>query len=187
MMVTKGNTEDNLYFEWLYGQVAAVSNKNPERSYWRLMRKLYEIPFKAFVGNDDNREEDGKDLRDEFIMDCDIQDIKPLWLQLDCSMLEMLIGLSRRASFESLGEPIEWFWKMLENIGLSKFTDHVFNDAVAEEVDRVIDRVVNRTYGRNGDGGLFPLYNAKKDQRRVELWTQLSSYILEGNYLEHGL
>ena len=184
--MVSNNTTDNLYFEWLYGQVAAVSNKNPRRSHWELAKALYEKAFTWTVDNDGDREEDGKDLRDEFLSEWNIEDIEPLWLHLDCSMFEMFVALSRRASFESQGEPIEWFWKFMENLGLSDYTDHAFNDAIAEEVDRVLERVINRQYERNGEGGIFPLRHARKDQRKCDIWYQLSAYILEGNYVEHG-
>ena len=43
---------------------------------------------------------------------------------------------------------------------------------------------VERRYKRSGEGGLFPLKNAAKDQRKVEIWYQLSSYLLE-NYVDN--
>ena len=38
-----------------------------------------------------------------------------------------------------------------------------------------------REYSDNGHGGLFPLKNPKKDQRKVEIWYQMTEYINE-NY-----
>lgn len=185
-MSEQEGTLDDLYFEWLYKQVAASGNRNPRRSYWNLMRHLYTMPFIWEIRNDENRAEDGKELRHEFIDECDIQDIEINWLQLECSVLEMLIGLSRRASFESQGEPLEWFWRMLENLKLRDYTDSVWNDMTQEDVEDTMFRVMNRTYEANGDGGLFPLENAQEDQRGKELWLQLSAYILEGGYVDHG-
>lgn len=183
-MTSKEGTTDDLYFEWLYGLVASVRNRNPERSYWRLLRQLYTKQFVWHVANDDNREEDGKELRDEFIFDQDIEDIEPFWLDLGCSFLEMLIALSRRAAFEAGGEPVEWFWKLMNNLGLRECTDAVYNKNIAKGVDEALDRVINRTYERNGAGGLFPLHGACDDQRRVELWYQLSAYIIDGNSVD---
>ncbi|UQS94734.1 hypothetical protein SEA_ZEINA_60 [Arthrobacter phage Zeina] len=177
---------DHLYFEWLYKQVASIRNQNPRRSYWNLMKYLYDMPFVWELRNDEHRAEDGKKLRHEFIEKCDIQDVEVNWLQLECSVLEMLIGLARRASFESQGEPLEWFWQMLENLGLRDYSDAVWNDMVAEDVEDTMFRVMNRTYEANGDGGLFPLENATDDQRAAELWKQMSCYIIEGGYLDHG-
>jgi hypothetical protein len=177
---------DHLYFEWLYKQVASIRNRNPRRSYWNMMKHLYDMPFIWIIQHDENRAEDGKCLRDEFIDECDIQDVEVNWLQLECSVLEMLIGLSRRASFASQGEPLEWFWHMLENLGIRQYTDAVWNEMTEEDVTDIMFRVMNRTYERNGDGGLFPLQHAQDDQRRKELWYQLSAYIIEGGYVDHG-
>lgn len=182
-MIENG-TIDDLYFEWLYSQVASVRNRNPERSYWELCRQLYVKPFIWYIPNDDNREEDGKCLREEFVELKDIQDVEPLWMSLECSMLEMFIGLARLASFESSLEPAEWFWKFLENLGLTKYTDATYTEDDIPEIDMILERVINRTYKRNGDGGVFPLNKPKRDQRKVELWYQLSAYLLEGGYID---
>lgn len=184
--MTENGTLDDLYFEWLYKKIGSVRNRNPARSHWNLAKQLYRKQFAWFVPNDDNRECEGKDLRHEFIDEQDIEDVEIFWLQLDCSMLEMLIALARRAAYESYGDAREWFWKFMENLGLNQYTDEFYNDEAALDIEVALDRVINRTYERNGDGGLFPLKNAKKDQRKVELWYQLATYLLEGGYVDHG-
>ena len=178
---------DELYLEWLYkNYIGAVSNPNPERGFWKLAKQLYCMKFTWVLQDDQNRAEDGKALRDQFINDCDIQDIEIGWLQLDCSVLEMLIGLACRASFSSWGEPGDWLWKFLRNLGLGDYNDRIFNSTIGEEVDAVLSRLLDRTYGRNGDGGLFPCNDARQDQAQFPLWVQLQNYLLEGDYLEHG-
>lgn len=172
-------TLDDLYFEWLYGLVGAVRNRNPERSYWSFTRQLYMKEFLWFVPNDDNRAEDGKELRYEFLATKKIEEFNPEWMTLGCSMLEMLIALSHRASFESDREPGEWFWIFVHNAGLEGFNDKRYNALAAKEIDDKLDRIINRTYARNGKGGLFPLQHTRKDQRKVELWYQLAEYLLE--------
>lgn len=171
---------DELYSIWLTSQVSNVRLKNPSRTYWSVMRQLHTKPFVWFVPNDDNREHDGLYLRDEFsAFHTEIQ-IDRYWYDLECSMLEMLIGLSRRLSFESDGEPREWFWCMLENIGLTTWcADKHYNREIAERIDETLERVIWRTYSPNGCGGLFPLQRADRDQRQVELWYQLNAYLME--------
>lgn len=93
-------------------------------------------------------------------------------------MLEMLIGLSRRLSFEAEGEPREWFWELIENIGLTHTNDQIYDEKIAEEIDEALDRVIWRKYLPNGRGGLFPLDHADRDQRTVEIWYQLNSYLM---------
>lgn len=171
---------DELYFEWLYSQVGDPRIKNPNRTYWKLLLQLYKKEFIWFVPNDDNRIEDGRDLRFEFVDAVGLQDVDPDWVRLGCSMLELLIGLSRRLAFEAEGEPRDWFWDLIANIGLINFTDSWMKQRESEErVDMVLDRVIYRTYDYDGHGGLFPLQHTNNDQRKVELWYQLSEYVLE--------
>lgn len=185
--MSEGRLLDDLYLEWLYkNYVGAATNPNPERGYWKLALKLYKTRFTVRLRDDHNRGEDGKALRDEFIRTEDIQDIEIGWLQEDCTVLEMLIGLACRASFASWGEPGDWFWKFLRNLGLSDYNDRIYNSYIEGEVDAIISRLLDRTYGRNGEGGLFPCDDARYDQAQTPLWAQLQNYLLEGDYLEHG-
>jgi len=168
---------DERYLKWLYRQVLSVKDKP---SYWDLFRQLYMTEFVWFVPNDDNRVEDGRDLRYEFMDQERINFQDREWEGLGCSMLEMLIGLSRRLSFEIDGEPRDWFWHLLKVLGLTIFDDDMFTRQKCEEqISEILDRVIWRTYDYNGRGGLFPLRHAEQDQRSVEIWYQLSAYIME--------
>jgi hypothetical protein len=170
---------DDQYFTWLYSQVASVKQKHPHKSYWILLRQLYTKEFVWFVPNDDNRAEDGRDLRYEFFDAEGIAEVDRdhAWADLGCSMLEVLLGLSRRLSFEAEGRVDDWFWHLLENIGLDKFTDSSGYDP--GEVDEILERIIWRNYRPDGVGGLFPLKEPEDDQRKVELWYQLSAYVIE--------
>lgn len=139
---------------------------------------MFRKEFVWFVPNDDNRAEDGRYLRCEFIEDQGLEeaDVDPDWLGMGCSFLEMLVGLSRRLSFLGDGEARDWFWHLVNNLGLRYNDRRRFPDEVVEEV---LDNVIWRTYEPNGDGGLFPLRRPDRDQRDVELWYQLNAYLLE--------
>lgn len=168
---------DELYFRWLCSQVTNVKLKNPARTYWSLLRQLHSKEFVWIIPNDDNRLEDGRDLRDEFIYEQELKDVDPEWNNLGCSMLELMIGLARRLNFEDDAPVDEWFWQMMDNLELRGFTDK--SKYTEQDVDEILDDVIWRTYSRNGRGGLFPLKHAHEDQREVELWYQLSAYLLE--------
>lgn len=172
---------DELYFDWLYSQVCSVKVKSPSRTYRNLLHILYTKEFVWLVPNDDNRAEDGKDLRDEFLRveHVKVANYDRLWMELGCSMLELLIAVSRRLEFETDIPAKEWFWEILENLNLHKLNDQ--KTISRHNVEDILDRVIWRTYERDGSGGLFPLVNAEKDQRKVEIWYQLSAYILERN------
>lgn len=187
MVTDTGTTLDNLYIEWLYrNYMGAVSNPNPAKSHWELAKQLYETPFTWLIADDANRAERGKELRQDFIRECDIEDVEINWLQIDCSVLEMLISLSCRASFETWGAPGDWFWKFLENLELNGYNDRVYSTAIMEEVDAVVRRWLDREYEKDGVGGLFPRKHATQDQRHVNIWYQLQGYLLEGDYINHG-
>lgn len=170
---------DERYFEWLVSQVSSVKQKNPARTHWNLFRILFKKEFVWIIPNDDNRCADGKDIRYDFLRSqgIDPDDVDRHWLDEGCSFLELLIGLSRRLAFEMSSEPIEWFWELLENIDLAKYNDTVHISK--REIEDTLDRVIYRTYRRNGHGGLFPLRRPNGDQTDVELWYQLNAYILE--------
>jgi hypothetical protein len=186
MMAKRGKPIDEEYIEWLYGFVASVRNRNPARSYWQLFRKLYRTRFEWYVHNDDNRAEDGIELRHHFIDQSDHDEVPHQWMTEECTMLEMLIALSRRAAFESTGALGDWFWRMLDNLGIRGATDEIWSGIVERTVEDALERVNRRTYEPDGVGGLFPLRNARTDQRQLELWAQLSSYILEERFVDLG-
>ncbi len=173
---------DELYLMWLYRHIGSVRIKNPSRTYWCLARQLYKKEFVYFVPNDENRAEDGRDLRDEFLLDEDIDpdEVSQEWMEYGCSMLEMLIGLSRHLAFITDSEVRDWFWRLIDNLDIS-CPDDSYDDEIREIIDEVLDRVNERKYARSGQGGIFPLRTATQDQRRVELWYQLNSYLLEEN------
>ena len=170
-------TLDDRYLAWLYLQVGGRSVKDPTRTHWTLLRQLYSTEFVWFIPNDDNRAEDGRALREEFMAQKVVLDADPEWLNLGCSFLEMLIGLSRRLSFEADGSSRGWFWHLIKTLGLMACTDA--NPCRAEYVSLVVDTVIWRTYEPNGQGGLFPLKHTDHDQRMVEIWYQLSEYLLQ--------
>jgi len=167
---------DELYLEWLYSQVGDTGLSDPSKTYWGLLRQMYTKEFVWFVPNDDNRVEDGKYLRRDFVDDLRLINVDTGWLDLGCSMLELLVGLARRLSFEAGGEPRDWFWHLVDNLEIMFDDRHSFPMI---EVDEALDRVIWRTYDWDGKYGLFPLENPQEDQRKVELWYQLSAYVLE--------
>lgn len=172
---------DEQYLNWLYSQVASVKLRNRSRTHWSLARQLYKKEFVWLIPNDDNRVEDGRDLRYIFLSESGIDesDVSLEWLSLGCSMFEMLIGLARRLSFEADGEPRVWFWHLIEILELEQYTDRNYDEAAEREINDALDRVIWRTYSPDGRGGLFPLHSPTQDQREVELWYQLSSYLVE--------
>ena len=170
---------DEAYFVWLYSQVGSVKNRNLTKTYWKLLRILFQKEFTwSYIERDENRAQDGIDLRYRFRDETghDIQD--SAWMEQGCSMLELMIALSHKLAFEGEGEMRDWFWMLIDNLGLTECTDaHPPDPNIIEEI---LDKVIARDYAPNGAGGLFPLNdNNYTDQRDVELWYQAQAYLLE--------
>lgn len=172
------DTLEEQYFRWLYHQIDDSESENPAETYWKLARQLHEKEFVWIIPHDDNRIEDGRELRYTFAYETE-QRLTPEWHSFPVSVLEVLIGLSHRLSFQLDETPQYWFWKLIWNLDLSRCTDKRYPPAVRRGVDEILDRVIWRTYEYSGEGGLFPLDDPHEDQRRVELWDQMSAYVIE--------
>lgn len=167
----------DIYYEWLMSQVMYKDMKRAGRDYSLLLECLHKAQFVPLLDKDRNRLDDGKYLR--FIFGTE----SAYWDEIKggCTFLEMLIGISIRINddifeIDDSASPARWFWMMMENCGLDKYTNDAWNEV--EVVDKIGD-IINRCYEFDGNGGLFPLKNPKEDQRNVEIWYQMQSYILE--------
>ena len=146
---------------------------------------MQDMAFKVLVPRDDNRWNDGLDLRDEFLDH--IQDRaldREAERDHDVSLLEMLVGLAARARLLTGMDESEWFSIFLKNLGVDQFSDRTFNTITRTKARRALRQFNDRTYKANGKGGLFPLTMPLTDQRDVELWYQLGAYIRE-HYLDN--
>lgn len=169
---------DEHYLKWLYSQVADVGIEEQELTFWDLLHVLHTTEFISLVSFDENRIEDAKGLRREFVESENLSGVDPDWITIGCSLLELMVGVSRRLAFEGDGSPAYWFWfHLLTNLGIDQYNDRDGIDGA--HLSEVLDRVIYRNYEPNGRGGFFPLQNAAKDQRGVELWYQLNAYLNE--------
>jgi hypothetical protein len=168
---------DLRYLEWIHSEVEPNWLRSPKKTYTRLLETLYGIEFVWSVPNDGNRLEDGRALRGEFL---DIFSIAPdrSWLSRPCSMLEMLVALSRRIAFETGIENHDWFWTLLDNMDIT-FPDNGWKFRTFYTVQDRVKDVIYREYHPNGKGGLFPLRYPAEDQRNVEIWYQMNAYVIE--------
>lgn len=170
---------DRRYLTWLCNQVAEVKRRPKARTHLNLMHQLHTTIFVAFVPHDENRIADARQLRYEYLAEHEEEQGDPDWMRAPCSMLELLIVLSRLLAFEMDDRADVWFWHLIEVLELEGFNDRVYDEHAQEQIEEVLDRVIWRTYDPDGYGGLFPLRNPVEDQRDVELWYQLSAYLIE--------
>lgn len=170
------------YFEWLYCLVCD-RRFNREISYKRLFTQLHNTRFIFLIRRDQNRAEDGIDLRRRFALIQGYEDSYERIIDcLDgpCSVLEMMVALAIRCEETIMDDPLygdrtgQWFWGMINNLGLGSMIDARFEE---EYVRDVIKRFLNRDYEPDGTGGLFTIKRCEYDLRTVEIWCQLCWYL----------
>lgn len=178
----------NQYFEWMY-RLVLNERYSKHRSYRNLMRYLNDVDFRFSMPMDDNRSEDGINLRYRFGYEESYSNptIANLLDDHPCSVLEMMIALSMRCEEQIMDNPDigdrlgEWFWDMLTNLGLTKMDDEHFDYAICRST---VNRLLDRDYEPNGKGGLFTLRRTRRDLRSVEIWYQALWFLDE--ILEKG-
>lgn len=172
----------NEYFEWL---TKLVCGRRFGRgvSYRKLLSRLYVTDFTYSIPRDVNRAEDGYNLRRRFILvNCYEEWYDSIMEALDgpCNVLEMMIALAIRCEETimddaSIGDRTsQWFWEMINNLGLGGMTDDCIDTGV---VDAVVYKFLNRDYEPDGRGSLFRIRRCEVDLRTVEIWQQLLWYL----------
>jgi hypothetical protein len=142
--------------------------------------QLHDIEFTWFIPRDDNRADDGIQLRRRYALVMDDMSLQR-YLKGPCSVLEMMVALAVRCE-ECIMDDAQigdrtghWFWSMIRSLGLSSMNDSSFDSDFVEDV---IARFLNREYQPNGEGGLFTIKNCEHDMRTAEIWYQLSWYLV---------
>jgi hypothetical protein len=167
MMTTIDGSLFEVYLGWLEPQVGVDQQS---RSYSDLIQLLGTKEFLWLIPHDDNRIVDGLEVRQEFYEETGlIGELGP------CSVLEVLVALSRRLAFVADGSESGWAWQLICNLELDKYKNPI-GPRQAISVDTTLEILVWRTYSEDGQGGFFPLAWPEQDQRDVELWYQMSFY-----------
>ena len=168
------------YFEWLCDLVDC------REEYKNLLWELHGIKFIYSINHDSNRVIDGMALRDQFAYEYQIVDYREL--NKSCSVLEMMIGLSRRCEDEimdvmdGVNRTYIWFWDMIKNAGLYEYDNDHFD---AQMIDYIVQNILNRRYRYDGIGGFFPMKNPPEDLRDTQIWYQMMFWLQE-KYPEIG-
>lgn len=169
---------DVAYYDWLLEQINYYCGDDENID--RALELMFVTPFRWSIDNDENRAEDGLQLRSIFMYD-EGWHTDPFYNE-DCSVLEMLIALAARIENDIMwdGEndrTSKWFWDMFNNLG--------FNKVDSDEYYIVLDTFLDRKYENNGIGVLFPLKRNNTKQHRnlkkIEIWEQAQAYLME-NY-----
>lgn len=169
------------YFEWLLDLVCG-KRYSKQISFRKLITRLHSIEFLYIIPRDQNRAEDGMDLRYRYALQCDRYNYEPILdcLTGPCSVLEMMVALAIQCEESIMDDPSigdrtsQWFWGMIANLGLGGMYDERFD---RQYVDETIERFLNRDYEPDGTGGLFKIRHCDVDLRDVEIWYQLCWYL----------
>jgi hypothetical protein len=179
------------YFDWMRRLV--YDKKYSRRLSWRkLLRFLHVREFIHILDMDKNRADDGIDLRYRFAYENGYEQVN-VETSIDdrpCSVLEMMIALAIRCEEHIMDDPTignrtgQWFWGMIQNLGLSSMDDAHFDASVVREI---ITKLLKREYGADGKGGLFTVGQRRSDLRMVEIWYQAMWFLDEyGKRLQGG-
>lgn len=167
----------NEYFDWLFNVVCG-RRYSRQISFKKLLMHLHNTEFTYSIPRDENRAEDGIDLRYRFSTFKGYDAFE--YLDEPCSVLEMMIALSIRCEENIMDDPNkgdrtgQWFWGMITNLGLGAMTDDRYD---REFIDDILTRFLNREYDPDGKGGLFRIRNCDRDMRKAEIWFQLCWYL----------
>ena len=166
------------YFEWMYNLMCG-DRFAKSITYRQLFETLHETEFVYFVPHDENRAEDGIALRYRFCFFHNCENLQH-YLNGPCTVLEMMVALAIRCEERIMSDPergdrtSQWFWEMINSLGLGAMTDYNFNE---QFVNRTISKFLNREYAPNGKGGLFTIRRWDRDARTAEIWHQLMAYL----------
>lgn len=152
-------------------------------SYKKLLSCLHMITFRCEMRSDENRAEDGVDLRWRFAVDTGRENQND-WirdcLEGPCSVLEMMVALAIRIEETIMDNPAlgdrtgQWFWGMITTMGLGAMNDNNFDKKSA---GNIVNTFLDRQYKSDGDGGLFRIRGVDVDLTKVDIWTQLCWYL----------
>lgn len=172
----------NQYFEWMAALI--YDKRHMRRASWnKLFRTLFRTEFTCVLDLDENRAQDGLDLRYRFAYETGYsEDAVKHSMNSPCSMLEMMVALARRCEESIMDDPCyddrtgKWFFEMIESLGLGSMSDDAFD---REYVKTVISRFLRRAYSSDGRGGLFTVHTPEIDMRSTEIWYQMMRYLNE--------
>ena len=174
------------YIEWLVKDKLGLTDKEWKK-YNFLCNSLAKIEFIAVHPLDENRAEDGLELRSQFSDETGLYLDGSSGLTVRCSMLELIAGLAIKVENRimrniSIGDRTsKWFFVMIDNMDFSKMTNNDWKYDYEDYIRKVCSSIINRDYGSNGVGGLFPLKNDSKNWTNEEIWVQCMAFLRE-NY-----
>lgn len=175
------NKIETLYFDWLLDHIC---DEHDNYMYENLLWHLFYRDFKWIRPLDANCAVYGCRLREDFLENYHgarriISQNVP-FLGRDCSILELLVSLAIRMEDVVMSNDVfgdrtgYWFWLMIDNLGLGNMDNSSYD---SQFVDKILDKFIERTYKKNGKGGLFVINDKNIDMRNCDIWQQSMGFL----------
>lgn len=145
-----------------------------ERSYTKVLKKLDDIVYRSntvpsIKQFNNNRIANVYEFRNDY----------NIYRSTAPTVLEILVVLAIRIDDEFLytnergNNPADWFWVMLECMGLTQYSDEVFD---ASDVELIIYNFMDNNYLPDGTGSVGHV-PAHLDARDMDLWSISTNYV----------
>lgn len=172
------------YFDWLKSDCFVANVRHDE--YVGVLRLLHDIPFYWTIWSDENRAGDALAFRqsDFLSFQSDLDSLNQQWLAqwatASPSVLEVLLGISRRWCFYFEQPTAYYFGHLFVNMEFNRFPGKIINNLSQEVIRARCDDWMSRQFQSNGLGSPFPLKRRGiADQRHVDIWGQMNAYSAE--------
>lgn len=167
------------YIHWVLRDKVGLTEKECRENRC-LVSALAEIEFIPRHPMDENRADDGLELRNDFEYETGNFIDKTSGLMPSCTFFEMVAALAIRCESQmmrnlSLGDRTsKWFFEFLDNLDVLGCDDR--------NVEYIVDMCEAFMEGKKD---MFPLKKRGIKQANEEIWKQLTAYLNE-NYLNEG-
>ena len=145
-----------------------------------LQYALCDIVFKKIVEEDQYRLDDI--LSNRHIVADKLNVLIPVFNMYEPSMVELIASVAIKWSdtYDTDGEVVvssgDYFMEMLDNLGL------LSSDMTYRGACEILEDCVDRKYGTDGNGSLFPLpEGSEMTQDKCSIWAQLNNYLIAKN------
>lgn len=163
------NEYRDAYFDMLCKMVRSKYVPDPTL-YRNMLWHMHNTEFVPILKLDANRVQDALDFRSQFIKD----------EQTPVGIFELMVSLADRIETDTMGgtadhnRTAEWFWGMVNSLGLFGMTDDLYDERT---VDKILHVFISREYYPSGQGGLFVTSDRSVDLTEEEIWYQAALYL----------
>lgn len=164
------NPREQDYFDWLRKMVNLDEPANDIMAY-----TLYNTAFGSVIDGDENRAEDGIELRDKYVDETHNYDLQVS--HMECNMLEFIIALAARLDYvtynHKLGVQIaKWAHVYLDNL-------RVLYNQDADNISYRIVVLLSGSYDDYGNNGIFSFSKPIKNLSAKPYWDQMNLFVSE--------